>query len=238
MRDSYRRDPVVMAEAAEEEAFDQAAAETAAAVATLGVLPLYEAITQRPGDMLEQLARDPMSVGGLLDVAMAVPAAADPEPSVDRGAARATLAVGALGAVGGALGGRGPRASPPRPMRGPVSFLVPSWATPTQRAQMAAYVAGCNRALQRGQLSSTGRVSTGGSLRARATLAAATERLRAARAGSPYRGVVGHVPDTTWTGAPVPPEWLDLDMQVNSSLGGSSSHYPVGYQPTEFLLQY
>ncbi len=119
---------------------------------------------------------------------------------------------------------------------GPVVFCPPPNATAAQVGQCQAYVNSCNRALQNGQLSPTGRVSTEGQLRSDATAAARRERTRAARAGTPYQGVVGHGPDTTWTNNPIPPEWLDLDATVNSSLGGQCNGYPVGYMPTSFIL--
>jgi hypothetical protein len=115
-----------------------------------------------------------------------------------------------------------------------VGFRAPPGATAEEIAQVRAYVDGCNRALCNGQLSSTGRVSTQGALRADASSAAAAERARAAAAGTPYSGHAGHVPDTTWTGRAVPPEWMDLAPRVNQSLGGQARRYPVGYRPTVF----
>ena len=127
----------------------------------------------------------------------------------------------------------GSRVAPNTPS-GPVRFRPPPGATAEEVAQVRAYVAGCNSALCAGQLSPTGRVSTQGALRADASRAAAAERARAAAAGSPYSGHAGHVPDTTWTGSAVPPSWMDLTPRVNTSLGGQSAHYPVGYRPTIF----
>lgn len=117
---------------------------------------------------------------------------------------------------------------------GPVRFRPPPGATAEEIAQVRAYVDGCNAALCAGQLSPTGRVSTQGALRADASRAAAAERARAASAGTPYSGHAGHVPDTTWTGSAEPPAWMDLTPRVNTSLGGQSAHYPVGYRPTVF----
>ncbi len=54
--------------------------------------------------------------------------------------------------------------------------------------------------------------------------------------GPAYAGRAGHTPDTTWTGKPDPPGYLDLSGRVNTSLGGQAGHYPVGYKPTEFVL--
>jgi hypothetical protein len=142
--------------------------------------------------------------------------------------------------LGGNLGGGG---TPPvgpgsgRPMSGPVIFNAPPNATQAQIDQTRAYVEGSNEALRAGALSPTGRVSTLGQLRTAATLAANQERARALAAGTPYQGVVGHVPDTTWTGTPHPHSWLDLDRRVNSSLGGQSLRYPIGYRPTEFIFR-
>ncbi|WP_211473823.1 LysM peptidoglycan-binding domain-containing protein [Collimonas humicola] len=120
---------------------------------------------------------------------------------------------------------------------GPVVFRAPPGATAEEIAQVRAYVDGSNEALQAGQLSPTGRVSTGGELRTDASLAAAQERARAAADGVPYEGHAGHVPDTTWTGNPQPYSWLDLAPRVNSSLGGQAPKYPVGYKPTEFIFE-
>ena len=119
---------------------------------------------------------------------------------------------------------------------GPVEFTAPEWATPEEIIQMQDYVNGCNEAMMNGELSSTGRVSTQGALRSQASAAAQAERARAATAGSPYVGVVGHVPDTTWTGNPIPSRWADQTGSVNSSLGGQARRYPIGYRPTVFYL--
>ena len=256
MRDSYRRDAQVMAEVAEEQAFEQTAAAIAADAATQGLGTMYENWRDRPmesaldtlarvevvlaaqrGDLgaIQQLADE--GLGQAQAVADTVQTAAGPQASAERGAARATLALTAIVVIGAAIGGRGPQQPRPPRMRGPVTFLVPSWATPAQRQQMQAYVAGCNRALARGQLSTTGRVSTQGALRDLASAAARAERQRAALAGTPYTGAAGHVPDTAWTGMADPPEWMDLDPRINSSLGGQIGGYPVGFRPTTFRLE-
>ena len=120
---------------------------------------------------------------------------------------------------------------------GIVEFKATPDATPAQIAQVKAYVDGCNEALKAGKLSSTGRVSTQGLLRRQASRAARKEAQRAANAGTPYTGHVGHVPDTTWTGTPDPYDWLDLDPVVNTSLGGQSNGYPIGYKPTGFVFK-
>jgi len=103
-------------------------------------------------------------------------------------------------------------------------------------AQWRRYTDTLNDVRLDGELSATGRVSTGGHLRADARAAAALERQIAETAGRPYEGVVGHAPDTTWTGRPVPREWHDQSMRVNSSLGGTASRYPVGFRPRIFRL--
>jgi len=123
-----------------------------------------------------------------------------------------------------------------RSMSGPVEFRVFADATPEQVAQFRVYVDAANDARSAGALSSTGRVSTNGDLARQATRAAEKERIRALRAGTPYKGVVGHGPDTTWTGNPIAYRWLDLDSRVNSSLAGQVNRYPVGFKPTEFRL--
>jgi toxin YxiD len=63
------------------------------------------------------------------------------------------------------------------------------------------------------------------------------EGRRAAAAGEPYAGDVGHVPDTTWVGKPDPPSWQDLTEKANKSLGAQARNYPVGYKPTRFLFE-
>ncbi|HMG42506.1 MAG TPA: RHS repeat-associated core domain-containing protein, partial [Acidimicrobiales bacterium] len=120
---------------------------------------------------------------------------------------------------------------------GPVTFRAPPDPSADEIAQVQDYIAGSNRALQNGDISPTGRVTTQGELRATASQAARDERIRAAAAGTPYSGHAGHVPDTTWTGRPEPPEWLDLSPRVNSSLGAQARHYPLGYRPTEFRFE-
>lgn len=66
--------------------------------------------------------------------------------------------------------------------------------------------------------------STAGVLRSQANAAARTERLNAARAGTPYQGQAGHVPDTALTGTAQPPAgWLDMPGRSNSVVGGGLS---------------
>lgn len=66
--------------------------------------------------------------------------------------------------------------------------------------------------------------STAGPLRSRSNAATRIERLRAARAGKPYRGQAGHVPDTALTGSANPPQgWLDMPGRSNSVIGGGLS---------------
>lgn len=125
-----------------------------------------------------------------------------------------------------------PTSAPPA-MSGPVVVRAPKNATPDQIAQVKRYVAGSNRALKAGQLSPTGKVSTKGTLRDQASAAA-----RAERAANPaaYTGKhAAHVPDTTWTGKPTPPSWDAQDGRVNTSVGGQSNAYPVGFTPTKFV---
>jgi hypothetical protein len=119
---------------------------------------------------------------------------------------------------------------------GPVVLNAPkAGATAAEMGQIDAYVEGCNDALKAGSLSPTGRVSTQGALRDLASQAARAERARAAAAGEPYAGQVGHVPDTTWTGTAQPYSWMDLTQRVNASLGSQAAQYPIGYQPTIFI---
>lgn len=120
--------------------------------------------------------------------------------------------------------------------RGVVKFTPPkNNATSENITQTKSYVKGCNRALKDGALSSTGRVSTKGKLRLEVSKSAKAERTAAA--GTPYRGEVGHVPDTTWTGSALPYSWLDLNKSVNASLGRQALKYPIGYKPTKFVFE-
>jgi RHS repeat-associated protein len=63
--------------------------------------------------------------------------------------------------------------------------------------------------------------STQGALATQARAAARAERIRAARAGTPYRGQAGHVPDAAISGMAIPPAgWLDMLGISNSACGG------------------
>ena len=67
--------------------------------------------------------------------------------------------------------------------------------------------------------------STKGSLRSQASKAAKIERRRAEKAGTPYQGQVGHVPDTAVTRMAVPPGgWLDMTGVSNNAAGGLLVH--------------
>jgi hypothetical protein len=62
---------------------------------------------------------------------------------------------------------------------------------------------------------------TKGPLRRAASAAARRERLRAERAGQPYAGQAGHVPDTAISGNAEPPAgWLDMPGTSNQCCGG------------------
>lgn len=122
------------------------------------------------------------------------------------------------------------------PLKGPADLKFPPSATPLQKAEAHAYTAAANHAHRIGALSPTGRVSTIGALGAAGSSAAASERAAAVAKGIPYRGVVGHGPDTTWTGNAIPPVWLDQTRRVNSSMGGQAAHFPIGFQPTGFTV--
>jgi hypothetical protein len=62
--------------------------------------------------------------------------------------------------------------------------------------------------------------STRGTLRQSASAAARQERLRAARAGAPYKGQAGHVPDAAISGQPEPPAgWIDMPGTSNQCCG-------------------
>jgi YD repeat-containing protein len=122
-------------------------------------------------------------------------------------------------------------------LSGVVEVRVPIWATASQKADYVHYTRVANEALDAGYLSPTGRVSTNGVLRSLATQAARAERTVAERSGRPYQGVVGHGPDTTWTGKADAFRWIDQNWRVNNSLGGQAGRYPIGYMPTEFVLR-
>ena len=153
------------------------------------------------------------------------PAKSDPKPTT--GGGEGTPPKG---------GGDGKGGDGSDPMSGPVVFYPRKNATEAEMKEYQEYVAGCNRALEAGALSKTGRVPTTGT-------ALADEAARAARqerTAHPelYSGgkVAGHVPDSTWMGKAEPYEWQPMSPKVNSSLGGQNKRYPVGYKPTEFLL--
>jgi hypothetical protein len=103
---------------------------------------------------------------------------------------------------------------------------------------MQRYCDAANCALEAGYLSETGRVETKGRVSAAAQRAATRERRLAEREGRPYSGVVGHGPDTTWTGKPEAYEWIDMSREINGSLARQSAEYPIGYKPTVFELLY
>lgn len=92
---------------------------------------------------------------------------------------------------------------------GPVVFKPKDSWSAAEMVQFERYVDTANEALVAGELSAVGRVPTAGELRANASAEAMAERARAAEAGSPYSGQVGHAPDTTWTGEAEGYEWHD-----------------------------
>jgi hypothetical protein len=129
-------------------------------------------------------------------------------------------------------------ASPGSPTSGPVVLRDPvAGATDAQVQQIRQYADLANLSIDEGYMSSSGRVSTSGALRVEASAAAREERFVAAAEGRSYTGVVGHGPDTTWTGKPVAPYWLDMDHSINSSLGRQAQNYPIGYKPTRFIYE-
>ena len=121
---------------------------------------------------------------------------------------------------------------------GPVVFTVPARATPAEAAQMERHVNTSNDAALAGYLNPGGRVSTEGALRVASNKAARAEKARALKAGEPYVGQAGHVPDTTWINRPDPYDWHDQVGLVNPSLGRQAQNYPLGHRPTKFELQY
>lgn len=120
---------------------------------------------------------------------------------------------------------------------GPVHFNVPEGATPDEIAQFHDYVNRSNQYLADGSLSGSGRVSTAGEIAREARNEARREARRALAEGTPYQGVVAHVPDSTWVGQGHPPGWGDYTSRVNSSLAGQVNRYSVGYNPTIFTVR-
>lgn len=136
--------------------------------------------------------------------------------------------------------GDGPMHGPQLPNPGgdgPVEFNVPEGATRDEVAQFHDYVNRSNQYLADGSLSDSGRVSTAGEIAREARREARLERLRAAAEGTPYQGVAAHVPDSTWVGQGKPPGWGDYTSRVNSSLAGQVNRYPVGHNPTIFIVR-
>ena len=153
------------------------------------------------------------------------PAKSDPKPTT--GGGEGTPPKG---------GGDGKGGGGSDPMSGPVVFYPPKNATAAELKELDDYVAGCNRALEAGALSKTGRVPTAGTaLRREASQAAQFERAAHPEKYPSPDIVAGHVPDSTWMGKAEPYEWQPMSRRLNSSLGGQNNRYPVGYKPTEFL---
>ncbi|OLO54563.1 hypothetical protein BKH26_09945 [Actinomyces oris] len=154
------------------------------------------------------------------------PAKSDPKPTT--GGGEGTPPKG---------GGDGKGGGGSDPMSGPVIFYPPKNATAAELKEFDNYVAGCNRALEAGALSKTGRVPTAGTgLQREASQAAQFERAAHPEKYPSPDIVAGHVPDSTWMGKAEPYEWQPMSRRVNSSLGGQNTRYPVGYKPTVFLL--
>lgn len=154
------------------------------------------------------------------------PAKSDPKPTT--GGGEGTPPKG---------GGDGKGGDGSDPMSGPVIFYPRKNATEAEMKEYREYVAGCNRALDAGALSPSGRVpTTGTELGRQATKAAQLERKAHPEKYPSSDVVAGHVPDSTWMGKAEPYEWQPMSRRVNSSLGGQNNRYPVGYKPTIFLL--
>jgi len=114
---------------------------------------------------------------------------------------------------GGSVGGQLARVS------GSNYNITTAGMTAAERASVVEYAQRTNA-----WLASNGPVvvrSTAGTLRSQASAAARLERLAAARAGTPYVGQAGHVPDTALTGLANPPAgWLDMVGSSNQAAGG------------------
>ena len=152
------------------------------------------------------------------------PAKSDPKPTTSGG--EGTPPKG---------GGDGKGGDGSDPMSGPVVFYPPKNATAAELKELDDYVAGCNRALEAGALSKTGRVATTKSSLAQEAKAAAAREKKAHPELYSGGKVAGHVPDTGWGRGPEPHEWQPMSPKVNSSLGGQNNRYPVRYKPTIFL---
>jgi hypothetical protein len=133
--------------------------------------------------------------------------------------------------------GAGARVARDLAASGPVVIRSFAGATDDEIAAFKAYVAGAEEARLAGALSPTGRIGTSGTLRVQATAAGNAYRFEMLAAGRPVVGHPGHVPDTTWTGNPIPYSWLDLPPRVNMSIGAQALPYPIGYYPTRFILE-
>ncbi|WP_256700140.1 hypothetical protein [Actinomyces oris] len=105
------------------------------------------------------------------------------------------------------------------PMSGPVIFYPRKNATEAEMKEYREYVAGCNRALEAGALSKTGRVATTKSSLVQEAKAAAAREKKAHPELYSGGKVASHVPDTGWGRGPEPHEWQPMSRRVNSSLG-------------------
>jgi len=123
------------------------------------------------------------------------------------------------------------------PGTGPVVFRANANMSPEEITQALEWVRGANEARLAGALSETGRVAVTDEMRAMSKAEAALERARAAQAGTPYSGVVSHIPDRTWLGEN--PAWAfgDHTRGLNSSFAGQVGRYPVGTMPTIFQFR-
>jgi hypothetical protein len=123
------------------------------------------------------------------------------------------------------------------PGTGPVVFRANANMTAEELSQAIEWVRGANEARLAGALSETGRVAVTDEMRAMSKTEAALERARAAAAGTPYAGVVSHIPDRTWLGDN--PAWSfgDHTKPLNSSFAGQVGRFPVGTEPTIFQFR-
>ncbi|WP_412543422.1 hypothetical protein R8Z50_13370 [Longispora sp. K20-0274] len=123
--------------------------------------------------------------------------------------------------------------------RGPVRFRIPDGYSTEEVGHAQEYVEAAERARADRTLSTAGRQTVKGELKAAKDRAARAERIRAEAAGEPYGPLVAaHLPDTTWTGTSDPPEgWGRHTHRVNSLLGSLSAKYPLGYIPENFALE-
>lgn len=118
---------------------------------------------------------------------------------------------------------------------GPVHFRLSSHLPDDLKAEAQHFVRLHNRELYKGNV--IRRVSTKGMSKESAA-ARKAEKLAGFNRGTPYKGDVGHVIDTTWSGKADTGEWMDQTPHINRSIGAQSGKYPLNYRSTGFTLEF